>query len=328
MKNKSAILAAGLLSLMLGSLAQAQQTVVTTQDIEEGRRRMQDLSDEELRNFRNDLNRRKDNDWAQNGGKPGPSNDYLWKWVKKVEDELRRREYLIEDGKVVRPAGPWVEREFKDQKYICTCTYVVPGAVGELTEYWLGPNAARNWITPCTCHIKTQEQREQLLQQTINATGKALVITADTYLLSNPGTATARFVGQVNTGQTLEGKPISTGGAILELGANTGLYLVGKGLGDLVTSLRSGATEPLPGLQEIQPEKQRALGLVTRPFTPGEKVLRIPGIDNVLRDLQTGTPKQVQGARYQLEDILREIDEGPGIRVVEDKVPGLGTASQ
>ncbi len=58
-----------------------------TKDLDAGRIKLEDLTDKELVELRKDLNRRKDDDSPKNGGS-GENHDYLWGWIKRIEDEL------------------------------------------------------------------------------------------------------------------------------------------------------------------------------------------------------------------------------------------------
>jgi hypothetical protein len=79
--------------------------VLTTAVFESGEMTLAEAGSVDLEAFLQELNRRKDNDYAQNGGQPGPHSGYLWEWVQKVMVELRGRGYYSDD------AGDFFSRE-------------------------------------------------------------------------------------------------------------------------------------------------------------------------------------------------------------------------
>jgi hypothetical protein len=71
---------------------------LTTQVFESGEMTLAEAGAGDLEAFLQDLNRRKDYDYSQNGGQPGPHSAYLWEWVQKVCGELQGRGYYFDDG--------------------------------------------------------------------------------------------------------------------------------------------------------------------------------------------------------------------------------------
>jgi hypothetical protein len=72
--------------------------VLTTAVFESGEMTLAKADAADLEAFLQDLNRRKDNDYAQNGGQPGMHSAYLWEWVQKVMVELRGRGYYSDEA--------------------------------------------------------------------------------------------------------------------------------------------------------------------------------------------------------------------------------------
>jgi hypothetical protein len=75
-----------------------------TQDFESGAKRVTEVDSESLEVFLQDLNRRKDWDYASHNGHPGPDSAYLYAWVTQVTQELLNRGYSVDaDGQLRRP---------------------------------------------------------------------------------------------------------------------------------------------------------------------------------------------------------------------------------
>lgn len=82
------------------------QPTLTAEEVESGQVNLQDVSAERLEAFLQDLNRRKDYDYSQHDGQPGPDAEYLWKWVQRTMKELQSRGYSSDDaGDFHRPDG-------------------------------------------------------------------------------------------------------------------------------------------------------------------------------------------------------------------------------
>src|SRR5581483_4533525 len=86
--------------------AATTQPTLTTEEVESGQVKLQETSAGRLEDFLQDLNRRKDYDYSQHDGQPGPDAEYLWKWVQTTMKELESRGYTTSDsGDFLRPDG-------------------------------------------------------------------------------------------------------------------------------------------------------------------------------------------------------------------------------
>jgi hypothetical protein len=80
--------------------------VLTTSVFESGQYQMTEVSSHYLERMLQDLNRRKDYDYACHGNQPGPDAPYLWQWVQIVTAELQNRGYYFDaDGQLHRPGN-------------------------------------------------------------------------------------------------------------------------------------------------------------------------------------------------------------------------------
>ena len=89
-----------------GQVQPDARPILRTQQFESGELRMCDVESTRLETFLQDLNRRKDYDWAMHGGRPGPNDQYLWSWVTKTQNELLSRGYYFDgNGNLHRPGA-------------------------------------------------------------------------------------------------------------------------------------------------------------------------------------------------------------------------------
>ena len=78
--------------------------ILKTQDFESGARRMSTVDAEPLKRFLQDLNQRKDWDYACHNRQPEPEAAYLSKWVELITSELESRGYYFDAaGQLHRP---------------------------------------------------------------------------------------------------------------------------------------------------------------------------------------------------------------------------------
>ncbi len=83
-----------------------EQPVLRTQQFESGELRLPEVESERLEAFLRDLNRRRDYDFSQHGGHPGPDHAYLTAWVRRVVTELKDRGYYFDEwGDLRRPGS-------------------------------------------------------------------------------------------------------------------------------------------------------------------------------------------------------------------------------
>jgi hypothetical protein len=80
--------------------------VLTTAVFESDQYQITEVSSHYLERMLQDLNRRKDYDYASHGNQPGPDAPYLWQWVQTVTAELQNRGYYFDaDGQLHRPGN-------------------------------------------------------------------------------------------------------------------------------------------------------------------------------------------------------------------------------
>jgi hypothetical protein len=78
--------------------------LLKTQDFKSGEKDIASVSARSLERFLQDLNQRKDWDYACHNGQPGPDAPYLFKWVVRTTTELERRGYYFDStGQLRRP---------------------------------------------------------------------------------------------------------------------------------------------------------------------------------------------------------------------------------
>jgi hypothetical protein len=78
--------------------------ILRTQDFESGQKEMAKVPSTALELFLQDLNRRKDWDYAMHNGQPGPDAQYLFTWVGRTTGELVQRGYYFDAaGELHRP---------------------------------------------------------------------------------------------------------------------------------------------------------------------------------------------------------------------------------
>lgn len=79
-------------------------SVVTAEQFENNELKMADVSSVQLEEFLRDLNHRRDYDYSQHDGEPGPNHEYLTRWLRRVLDELKGRGYYFDAaGELHRP---------------------------------------------------------------------------------------------------------------------------------------------------------------------------------------------------------------------------------
>jgi hypothetical protein len=81
-------------------------TPLKTQDFESGAKDISKVSAESRERFLQDLNGRKNRDYACHNGQPGPDAAYLFKWVVQTTCELERRSYSFDNkGQLHKPGA-------------------------------------------------------------------------------------------------------------------------------------------------------------------------------------------------------------------------------
>lgn len=93
-----------LLTATLLSLTTITPPTLTTEQFESSQRTLATTPSEDLERFLQDLNRRKDVDYAAHHNAPGPNAPYLWSWIQSTATELTSRGYATDpDGTLYRP---------------------------------------------------------------------------------------------------------------------------------------------------------------------------------------------------------------------------------
>jgi hypothetical protein len=81
-----------------------RQPVLRTQQFENEEVRITRVESDRLEAFLRDLHKRRDYDFSQHDGRPGPDHEYLTTWIHKTMDELFSRGYSTDKyGDVHRP---------------------------------------------------------------------------------------------------------------------------------------------------------------------------------------------------------------------------------
>jgi len=179
--------------------------------------------------------------------------------------------------------GPPIKRKTKDgREYTCTCSRNLAGFLLE----WAGlpPTVGRNMIIACFCAVPKEERVDVATRMSAGFGAAVAEGGMQVMRVSNPGTATAFFVAEFDTGATveIESRSVSEGGAALRLAEDVGMYLFGRFVASKVGQLRTTALRPLAPKPSSEPVRVRVFNSSGEGGTEGKPTQGPAGADRLL----------------------------------------------